>query len=160
MAEEATTTQETTATGGDSKKTYTADEVKALRSEIETSFRSKYADYGDLKAKAAELDKQTEANKSELQKTQDALVAAQAETAKALAQARAMTIAAEHKLSVEDAALVAAQPDEQTQKALAARLATAATKTGGNRVPSEGRTSTAPPENEMAEFTAQLFGRD
>lgn len=53
-------------------KTFTQAEVDSIVGERLARERQKYPDYEELKTKAAEYDKAQEANKTELQKTQEA----------------------------------------------------------------------------------------
>lgn len=85
--------------------------------------RAKYADYNDLKAKAAQFDEASEAQKTEAQKAADALAAQTRRADAAEARIKALSIATEHQLDAEDAELVAAQPDEDAARKLAERLA-------------------------------------
>lgn len=67
MSENATvTTQETN--GESQTRTFSQDEVNAIVGKRLAEEKVKYADYDDLKAKAAKFDEVEEANKSELQK--------------------------------------------------------------------------------------------
>lgn len=59
------------ATNGAENKTFTQDEVNTMIGERLARQAEKYSDYEDLKTKAAEYDKQQEANKTELQKAQE-----------------------------------------------------------------------------------------
>lgn len=61
------------------EKTFTQAEVDAIVGERLARDRAKYADYEDLKAKAAKYDEAEEANKSELQKATERADALQAE---------------------------------------------------------------------------------
>ena len=73
MAEESTQeSSNTDSVATESDKNYTADEVKTLRKQIEDGFKTKYADYDALKAKAEQFDAAAEAQKSEAQKAIDA----------------------------------------------------------------------------------------
>lgn len=68
---------EPTPEAGDEKVTLTKAELDAKMAEVrrgvESSVSKKFSDYDDLKNKASEFDKIAEANKSELQKTQESL---------------------------------------------------------------------------------------
>src|SRR5690606_21944089 len=74
--------------------------------------RAKFADYAELKAKAAKLDEIEEANKSEAEKVAERLAKAEAAAREAEARALRREIALEHGLSKEDAALLDAVTDE------------------------------------------------
>ena len=59
---------ETPTQGATAEKTFTQDEMNAIVSERLGRLKAKYADYDELKAKAARFDEAEEASKSELQK--------------------------------------------------------------------------------------------
>lgn len=104
-----------------------------------------------------------EAQKSDAQKAADALAKAEERIKVAESKALSLTIATEHKLGAEDAALLAALPDEDSMRAFAERLAgqVAEQKKQGNRVPKEGTTTTTSPngDDDMREFARDLFER-
>lgn len=66
MAEE--TVNQATQSAEAEQKTFTQEEVNSIVAERLGRDRQKYADYDELKQKAAEFDKMQEANKTELQK--------------------------------------------------------------------------------------------
>lgn len=117
-------------------------------------------DNADAAKRLAEIE---DAQKSEAQKAADALSKAEQRAVQAEARALSLTIATEHKLGTEDAALLAALPDEDSMRALAKRLAgqMGEQKKNGNRVPKEGTSTTSSPsgDDEMREFTRDLFTR-
>ena len=90
------------------------EQLNALLGERLSRERAKYADYDDLKAKAGELDKLTEANKTELQKAQDAATALERERDAARLEALRFKVASKHGISDEDAELYLTASDEQT----------------------------------------------
>ena len=71
------TTQETNAEG--QTRTFSQDEVNAIVGKRLAEEKVKYADYDDLKAKAAKFDEVEEANKSELQKATERAAALEKE---------------------------------------------------------------------------------
>lgn len=75
-----TTTTETTATET-SGQTFTQEDVNRVVAERLARERGKYANYDDLKTKAAEFDKLQDANKTDLEREKDARTAAEAELA-------------------------------------------------------------------------------
>lgn len=78
MSENATvTTQETN--GESQTRTFSQDEVNAIVGKRLAEEKVKYADYDDLKAKAAKFDEAEEANKSELQKATERAAALEKE---------------------------------------------------------------------------------
>lgn len=93
MTEENTTStmdvQPDDATGGGEQpeKKFSQEELDHILSDRLKREREKYADYADLKEKAAKLDEIEEANKTELEKAQELATRAQAERDEALAQA-------------------------------------------------------------------------
>lgn len=100
-----------------------------------------------------------EAQKTEAQKAADALAKAEERAAAAEAKALSLDIATEHKLGKEDAALLAALPDEDSMRALAKRLAgqAAEQKQNGNQSPREGN-NPRPVDDPVRNFTRGLFG--
>lgn len=65
------------------EKTFTQAQLDAIVTDRLSRQKAKYADYDELKAKAAEFDKQREAGKSELQKAQEKIQELTAEKEKA-----------------------------------------------------------------------------
>lgn len=57
---------------GQAEKTFTQDQVNGLLADQKRKVEGRYSDYGDLKAKAGELDKVRQASKSEMEKAVDA----------------------------------------------------------------------------------------
>lgn len=139
-------------------KTFDAEYVKQLRAE-----NARYRTEAKSNAKAAEkLAELENASKSEVQKAQDALTAAEAKASAAEAKALSLSIATEHKLGSEDAALLSGLADEDTMRVLAKRLAgqVEQQKKNGNRVPKEGTTThNSSGTDEMRDFTRDLFSR-
>lgn len=124
--------------------------------------RNKFADYKDLKAKAAKLDEIEEANKTELQKANDRIAATERERDTATATALRLRVAAKNGISDEDADLFLTGTDEATLTKQAERLAQRANdrQKSGNHVPREGNNQQPSGNNELADFTRQLFSRD
>jgi hypothetical protein len=99
-----------------------------------------------------------ESQKSEAQKAADALAQAEARIKVAESKALSLSIATDHKLGAEDAALLAALPDEDSMRALAERLAGKPTTPKPDL--SQGGKSTPPAgEDEVREFARNLFNR-
>lgn len=150
----ATEPQETESTESEQPKpTETVDYWKQKAREQEKRAKSN----ADAAKRLAEIE---DAQKSEAQKAADALTKAEQRAAAAEAKALSLSIATEHKLGSEDAALLAALPDEDSMRALATRLAgqVAAQKKNGNVVPSLGATtSTSTEDGEMRGFVRDLF---
>jgi hypothetical protein len=95
--------------------------------------RAKYADYEDLKAKAAKVDEATEASKTEAQKLADRIKAAEDRATAAESTALRFRIANEYKLSQEDAMALEHVASEEGMKSIAERLRAAADS--GRRTP-------------------------
>jgi hypothetical protein len=122
--------------------------------------RGKYADYDDLRAKAARLAEIEEANKSEAQKLADAKAAAERDRDVAKAEALRLRIATKHGISDEDADLFLTGTDEATLTKQAERLAQRAEdrKKNGNHVPREGTNTNSKAASDELAFVRDLFG--
>lgn len=141
--------------GATAEKTFTQAEMDAIIGERLARERSKYADYDEMKAKAAKYDEVEEANKSELQKAveeRDALKARidklEADRAHADAVAKA---AAEHGV---DAALLARMSGDVEENAIYLKQSMANAPKFG-QVPDGGEVT--PPASQ--ETNAQKFGK-
>lgn len=146
-----TTTAENAGDGGEQKQeqTFTQADVDRIVKERIARVETKYADYGDLKAKA-------EGAKTVEQKL------AELEQKHAAAEARALRsdIAAKFGLSAEDRDLFLTGSDEATLTAQAQRLAQreADRKKNGNVARSEGGVTTTEGKNQdIREFARNLF---
>ena len=149
-----------TSTATDEFKPITSQEdLNRIITERVSRERSKFADYKDVKAKAARLDELEEANRSELEKANAKAAAAEAERDEAAARALRLQIATDHGISKDDLVLLTGT-DEETLTTQAKRLNELAgdRKKTGNRVPKEGNPS-QPGTDEMREFTRNLFGQ-
>ena len=71
MSEESTATAAETQAAAPTEKTFTQEEVNKLMGDLRAKERAKYADYDDLKGKAAKFDELQEASKSELEKAME-----------------------------------------------------------------------------------------
>lgn len=85
-------------------RTFTQEEFNSLLAREKRSLRDKYADYDELKAKAAQLDALKEAEKTDLEKAQDALAAMQKERDEAIAERDARQAEIDHAAAVQKAA--------------------------------------------------------
>lgn len=83
---------------GGGGQTFTQADLERILGERLAREREKFKDYEDLKKKAAEFDKQQEAQKSDLQKAQEAAKKAEEEKRRALAAANERLIKAEVKV--------------------------------------------------------------
>lgn len=100
-----------------------------------------------------------EANKTEAQKAADRLKAAETEAAEARREASRYKIAAEFKLSIDDAAALEHVATEDGMRMIAQRLAGLEVdrKKQGNHVPREGQ-QTSPADNDEKATARLLFG--
>jgi delta 1-pyrroline-5-carboxylate dehydrogenase len=120
----------------------------------------------DNKAAADELAQLRETQKSSEQKAADreaaAIKRAEEAEARALRREIALDPAGDGKsaaLSAADAALLDDLTDEDAMRRLAARLAANAERKPGNRVPTEGKTTSKSGDDKLQEFTRNLFDR-
>lgn len=123
--------------------------------------RGKFADYKDLKAKAARLDEIEAANKTEAEKAAERITALERQLASEQSAAMRARIQAKHGISDEDAALFLTGADEDTLTKQAERLAQRAEDRlkNGNRAPLQGRTPTTDSsDGEARAFARNLFG--
>lgn len=124
--------------------------------------RAKFADYEDVKAKAGRLDEIEAANKSELEKANDRVAAAEAEVAGIPAKvAEALRthlvgLGVVHK--DDEVLLTASDPDALIAQVKRLSERGVQRKKNGNHVPREGTTTPAV-EDEMRAFTRDLFSR-
>lgn len=157
--------------GNTSGDTPAADEFKAPASQEELNriiadrvkrVEAKYADYQDVKAKAAQLDSIADASKTDLDRAKDEAKNAAAERDDARAEAMRLRVAVEHGISIEDADLFLTGKDEETLTAQAKRLSDreADRKKTGNRVTAEGGNPDPKPSNDIATFARSMFGDD
>ena len=151
---------------GDFKPITSQDELNRLLNERLARERSKYADYKDVKAKAAKLDEIEQANKSEIDKAMDRVAKAEAEAATVpnkVADALRSHLVALHKIPADDAELflTASDPDlllKQVDRLVARGSEAAADqRKTGNHVPREGKTPAPPADDPLREFTGRLF---
>jgi len=155
--------------GTDSGETPAADEFKPITTQDDLNKvvtdrvqreRAKYADYKDVKAKAAEFEKLQAANQTEAEKAAARVAELEAELNGVRSEANRRRIANEHGITdADDIDLFLTGTDEETLTKQATRLAerTADRKKNGNHVPREGATPTAT-EGEGLETVRALFG--
>lgn len=143
--------------GGENRPLSQADVDRIVQQRLARE-REKFADYDDVKAKAAELDKIREAEKTDLEKLQgqyEELLGKHSQTEHRLRITRA---AAKHGLSEDAAAFLHGETDEEVDAAAAklAALTSAATNggesDGGHRRPdpSQGQGSSGDGANSLA----------
>lgn len=121
--------------------------------------RSKYADYRDIKAKAARLDELETANQTEIEKVNGRASTAESERDAAKAEAMRLRIAVSHGITLEDADLFLIGSDEETLTAQAKRLIDrdSTRKKANHHVPREGATNPNVDTDER-EAARSLFG--
>lgn len=142
---------------GDQPKVFDAEYVDKLRKEA-AKYRTEAKSNADAAKRLAEIE---ESQKSEAEKQAERLKALESEAASARAEALRLRIATKHGISDEDADLFLTGSDAETLEKQAERLAAreADRKKNGNRVPHEGKTPTASPNDEL-ETARALFGAD
>jgi hypothetical protein len=163
----------TTEGGNESGETPTAEEFKVITSQDDLNKvinerlareRAKFADYKDVKAKAAKLDEIEQANQTEAEKAAKRVAELEAELTNTRLESTRIKIASEHGITdADDIGLFLTGNDEETLTKQAKRLAdrTAAHQKNGNRVPREGHESSPKPgEADRRAFVRHLTGRD
>lgn len=116
--------------GGGGERTFSQSELEAIIGDRLARERSKYADYADVKAKAEELDKLREAEKTDLEKLQGQYEELLGKHSKAEHELRITRAASKHGLSAEAAAFLSGETDEEVEAA-AEKLAALTNPTGG-----------------------------
>lgn len=154
----------TTSTAGDEFKPITSqDDLNRVIADRVQRERAKYADYKDVKTKAAEYDKLAEANKSEIEKANDRVTKAEAEVAKVptlVADALRTHLIARHEIDKDDAELfLTASEPELLLKQVDRLLAQGAPQRKTNHVTREGNNPSADERAEAA-VVRQLFAGD
>lgn len=138
----------------------TQDELNHVLAERLDRERAKFADYKDLKAKAARLDSIEQANQTEAEKTAARIAALEIENKRIQLEALRSRVQAKFSIGDDDADLFLTGTDEETLTRQAQRLAgrDADRKKQGNHVPAEGANPpTAGKDDEMRVFTRGLF---
>lgn len=120
--------------------------------------RAKFADYDDLKAKAAKVSELEESSKSELQKAQERAEAAERALGEVQSKAVRAEVAAVKGVPVELLTGDSKESLEASADAILAFRDQAARK--GNYVPSEGRLTTDSVDAETRDFTRRLFANN
>lgn len=144
--------------GGKFKPPASQEELDRIITQRIERERAKFADYDELKAKAAKFDEAAEANKSEQQKLEDRVTKAEEAAAKAQLEALRFRVATKHGISDEDAELFLTGTDEKALTAQAERLAERAdAKRKMNPSPGEGGTTT-PADDPKRQFLTELRG--
>lgn len=144
-----TTTETTTETTGTEAQTFTQADVDRIVKERVQREKAKYADYDDLKAKAGSattLEERVAEIERQAKDSEARALRAEVANAKGLTptQAKRLIGATKEELEADADELL---KDIGTQKKQ------------GNRVPTEGRQTPKPGEDELQEFTHNLFGR-
>ena len=136
------------------------DDLNRIIGERIKRVESKFADYGDLQAKATKLAEIEAANQTEAQRAEARAAELESELTKLRSESTRLRIATEHGITdADDIALFLTGTDEETLTKQAKRLADreADRKKTGNRVPREGQTSTTPGADDVREFARNLF---
>ena len=123
--------------------------------------RAKFADYKDLKTKAARLDEIEQANQTEAEKAAARVAELEAELNNTRRDSLRLKIASAHGITdADDIALFLTGQDEETLTAQAKRLSDreADRKKNGNHVPREGNNPNNGKAGDLREFTRGLFG--
>lgn len=129
-------------------ETFTQADVDRIVRERVQRERAKYADYDELKAKAAGV-----------KTVEDRLAEMEKRTAAAEASALRSDVAARHGISAEDRDLLLTGTDAETLESQAKRIAEASErKKKANIVPREGSNPKASGGDEEREFVRKLFG--
>lgn len=149
---------DTPAAGDESKQITMTPKQLAERLE-----RAKPADYDDFKAKAARLDELEQASKSEIEKANDRVSAAEAEAAKVpskVAEALRTHLIELHGIDADkaDLFLTGSEPDLLLRQVKALIGEESDRKKHGNRAPNEGKTPPAAAGNsDERQFVRDLF---
>lgn len=138
------------------------DDLNRIIGERVARAKAKFADYEDVKAKAARLDELEQASKSEADKVADRIAALERELETTRSGAMRARVQAKFGIADEDADLFLTATDEATLTKQAERLAerTADRKKTGSRDPFAGRTPSKPGDDPMRDFARQLIKRD
>jgi len=153
--------------GNNSGDTSAADEFKAPASQEELNriiadrvkrVEAKYADYKDLKTKAAQLDSLSEVSKTEQEKLTDRISKLEGEIAAKELAASIAEVGRQFSLTEKQMTALKYAPSAEAAREIAEGLSSDSSdrKKNGNVVPSEG-TSTKAPANER-DFVRSLFG--
>jgi regulator of replication initiation timing len=130
---------------------------------VEKKASEKYADYDDLKAKAAKLDEIEQANQTEAEKAAKRLAELEAELTTTRRDALRIKIASTHGITdADDIDLFLTGTDEETLTKQAKRLAErTADRKKAHVVPGEGKTTTVTSgDADRRAFVRQLTGRE
>lgn len=149
----------TTAPAGDEFKPITSqDDLNRIIADRVNRERAKFADYKDVKTKAAEFDKLAQANKSEQEKFAERVAALEKENQTIRSEALRSRIQAKYSISDEDTELFLTGTDEDSLTRQAERLAARETdrKKQGNVAPKEGANN-SPATGDDREFVRGLF---
>lgn len=144
-------------------ESFSQEQVNAIVADRLSREREKYKDYNDLKNKAAEYDKQQEANKTELQKAQDRADALEKELSGLKAQEKVREIRTKVSSETGVPSELLTGSDEDACKAQAEAILKFAK---GNKYPGIKETvnkkntaGTGDNDNAFRELAGQLFGR-
>lgn len=145
-AADGATTETTTESGGNAwTPPASQEDLDRIITERLSRERSKFADYSDLKSKAAQFDQLTESQKTEAQKQADALKATETRASAAEAELAKAKAALKYKLEDDDLELLGTGTPEEIDaraKRLSERLAPKPANYDGG-----ARTTAAGPQN-------------
>jgi DNA invertase Pin-like site-specific DNA recombinase len=155
-----TATVPTQENGEGQNRTFTQDEVNAIVGKRLAEEKGKYADYEDLKAKAAKYDEAEEANKSELQKAMERATNLESELTaiKKENEVRTMRETVSKETGIPSNLLTG--DTEEACKAQAEAIKAFAQPSGYPKVKDGGEISKTPsgnPKASFAEFMSQNF---
>jgi len=123
--------------------------------------RAKYADYDDVKAKAARLTEIEDKSKTDSERTAERVAALERDLAATRTTALRAQVQARHGIADEDAELFLTGSDEETLTRQAERLAarTKDERSRGNHVAHEGKTpNVTPGDADLRAVARKLFG--
>jgi hypothetical protein len=153
------TTSGETPAADEFKPITTQDDLNKVIADRVARERAKYADYRDVKEKAAKLDQIEQANQTEAERAAKKVAELEAELNNTRRDSLRIKIASAHGITdADDIDLFLTGADEETLTKQAKRLAerTADRKKNGNHVPREG-TTPKPGDDELRSFTRNLF---
>lgn len=144
--------------GTEFKPITTQDELNKAIAERIARERAKFADYKDVKAKAERLDSIEAANKSEAEKFAERIAALESENARIQSEALRAKYAADVPENLRPLLTGTTEDDLKDQRDLILQ-GVADRKKQSNVVPTEGKTTPPPVEDESREFARNLFAR-
>ena len=161
MSDDTTTPDATTDDGGAWKAPADQAELDKIIEARLARERARYADYKEVKAKAAEFDKAQEANKTELEKASERAAQAEAKAAAVQQEAWRASVALDEGLTPTQAKrLVGTTREELLADAQELKKDLQLDGKKPPRASDQKRNDTSPAEDENAELVRRLFKRD